>query len=191
MNVKNKYFKLNKIELIIYFIYLLNIMGYFTTFDGLLHSDLPLPSKIEKLINGLSNTRRMARVIDGYGIEGEYYVDGTEEDDNIININIPPSTQPSLWCCWFYNIDKQNIEWNGFEKFYDYVHWMKYILEIIDNMTDCKFNGTIKWNGQNDDDFGEIQVINNEIIQHEKIKKALKTQTIREIWIKMRNKMLK
>ena len=89
---------------------------------------------------------------DIYGVDGEYFVGGggfagQDRDDSIIDYNTPPGQfgsiadvdrysinykriingecQPSLWLQW--EITNENtLEWDGGEKFYSYVEWLKY-----------------------------------------------------------------
>ena len=104
-------------------------MGYTTDFEGFITSFKPLPKKIEELINGISSTRRMARDIKNYGIEGEFYI--RNDKLGVIDTNKPPQTQPGLWCNWIYDSSNYRIRWNGTEKFYNYVEWLEYLLNII------------------------------------------------------------
>ena len=113
-------------------------MGYTTDFDGEVKTDRPVDDKTYELINGLNRTRRMKRKIEGYGVEGEFYFNpdsnscGQDWDDpTIVDSNNPPRTQPGLWMQWKMNSDKQTIEWDGGEKFYDYIEWMVYLIDKI------------------------------------------------------------
>ena len=119
-------------------------MGYSTYFDGQFDLDKPLDDETYELLRKLNYTRRMARNIEGYGVEGEFFVDGEDEDEDtpfsghgqketedIIDYNRPPSTQPGLWCQWVPTEDKLHIEWDGGEKFYEYIGWIEYIIEKI------------------------------------------------------------
>jgi hypothetical protein len=36
---------------------------------------------------------------------------------------------PGFWCDWVPTPDMQGIEWNGNEKFYDYVEWLELIIK--------------------------------------------------------------
>ena len=143
-------------------------MGYTTDFDGEVKTDRPVDDKTYELINGLNRTRRMKRKIEGYGVEGEFYVDpdplscGQDfENPNVIDSNNPPSTQPGLWLQWKMMDDRQTIEWDGGEKFYAYTDWMEYIIDKILAPAGYKVNGTIAWSGEEVGDNGEIIVVDN------------------------------
>src|SRR5574337_684850 len=99
-------------------------MGYSTDFFGSFELNKPLDADTLKFLQKFNETRRMARKLGReYGVEGEFYVDGTgdfgqERDATVIDGNRPPSTQPGLWCQWRPTDDGTAIEWDGGEKFY-------------------------------------------------------------------------
>ena len=124
------------------------------------------------------------------GVEGEYYVipdsvpkswleeepvfgahadkDGmyTEKygqirDKSIVEYDWPPSTQPGLWCQWTF--DKDGIEWDEGEKFYNYVDWLKYLIANFLEPNGHTVNGTVRFRGEDFDDVGEITVKNNDV----------------------------
>jgi len=144
-------------------------MGYTTDFNGRFYLDKPLDDDTFNLLRGLAKTRRMKRNVKDYGIEGEFYFNpddfensGQTEDKTIINYNSPPSTQPSLWLQWIPTEDKQHIEWDGGEKFYNYVEWLEYIIEKILKPRGYVLNGKVEWEGE-DGDNGVILVVDNKI----------------------------
>lgn len=98
-----------------------------------------------------------------YGVEGEYYVEGDE--NNIIDYNNPPSTQPSLWCQWV-PVERDGehyIEWDGSEKFYNYVDWIVYIIDKILTPRGYSLTGDVKWQGERGSDFGLISINENTV----------------------------
>lgn len=144
-------------------------MGYTTDFNGRFYLDKPLDDNTFNLLSGLAKTRRMKRNVKDYGIEGEFYFNpddfensGQTEDKTIIDYNSPPSTQPSLWLQWIPTEDRQHIEWDGGEKFYNYVEWLKYIIEKILKPKGYVLNGKVEWEGE-DGDNGVILVVDNKI----------------------------
>lgn len=159
-------------------------MGYTTDFNGSLKlSKTATPEQIA-YINTFSGTRRMVRNVNrlqelfgekhglpevGYGKEGEFFCmdDGNSgqsfDNDSIIEYNQPPSTQPSLWCQWVLTEDGEYLEWDGGEKFYEYVKWLEYMVENFFKRWDIQLNGKIKWQGEDMDDRGIIVVENNVI----------------------------
>lgn len=161
-------------------------MGYDTDFSGEFKLNRKLNKKVKTLINGISQTRRMKRdveklakrlkiskkkCIEKYGSDGEFYFDpkdinnlGQNKTEDIIDYNMPPGRQPSLWCQWCYDENSKSICWDGGEKFYDYIEWIKYIVEyIIKPQKIYKLNGVVTWYGEEETDKGTITIKDNEI----------------------------
>jgi hypothetical protein len=161
-------------------------MGYDTVFGGsieVVFKDKKNRDEAAELINGLARTKRVARdltkveehlpkPVNEYGVQGELFFP-TEEwpwwsccgqtygDPSVADLNIPPVTQPGLWLQWIANPSedddtKMSIVWDGNEKFYDYVEWMKYIVSKIIAPRGGMANGYIECCG---DDCLEIMVI--------------------------------
>ena len=118
------------------------------------------------------------------GVEGEYYVGGNQKQNlqqattqdqipdifsgsgqahikDIIDYNMPPSTQPGLWCSWAPSDDGMGIEWNGGEKFYHYIEWIEYIIKNFLKPWGYTVNGVVRWQGEESDDIGVIEVEDN------------------------------
>lgn len=95
---------------------------------------------------------------DYYGKEGEFFV-GNDEVTGVTDYNRPPSTQPSLWCQW--DVAEDRLFWDGGEKFYSYVDWLKYIIENFFKPWGIVANGSITWSGEDSSDFGKIVVTDN------------------------------
>lgn len=144
-------------------------IGYSTDFEGEFKLNKPLDKKLHKYLIKFNETRRMKRNVSKvYGVEGEFYVDGTgmagqDIDKSVIDGNEPARTQPSLWCRWKPNEDGTAIEWDGGEKFYDYVDWIIYIIDKILAPNGYVLNGEVKYQGEDIDDRGKIVIINNEV----------------------------
>jgi hypothetical protein len=144
-------------------------MGYTTDFNGKFALNKPLDDDLYNFLIKFSETRRMARNVDPkYGVEGEFYVDGKggfgqAHEDNIIDNNRPPKTQPGLWCQWVPTEDKMFITWDGGEKFYQYIEWLLYIIENFLAPKDYVLNGEVEYEGESRDDFGKIVVKDNEV----------------------------
>lgn len=115
---------------------------------------------------------------------------GQKEDASILNYNDPPGQiscgrddnfmnklmdnrerikkglcQPGLWCQWVIesNNDGDVLMWDGGEKFYDYVPWLKYLINHFFEKWGVKLNGTIEWTGEDPKDMGKIIVNDNEV----------------------------
>ena len=151
-------------------------MGYTTTFTGHLSFNKKPSKALKAYINNFSKSRRMKRDINKIkqsdanwqkncfkgklGTEGEYYI-GNDEN-SIVNYNMPPSTQPSLWCDWIIN-DEDELVWDGIEKFYNYKEWMEYLIENFFEGDEYVLNGEIEFQGEYKEDHGFIVVKDNQV----------------------------
>jgi len=111
---------------------------------------------------------------DVYGKDGEYYV-GDEDRLGVIDYNCAPGQkqlfgetdgQPGLWCQWEINEDG-NLAWDGNEKFYAYIEWLKYLIENFFNDWGVLLNGEIEWQGEEMSDRGKIVVTNSVVETYE------------------------
>lgn len=162
-------------------------MGYTTDFTGRFDLDRPLSPEHAAYLDKFSDTRRMQRdakrterrddpvraaVGLPVGVEGGYFIGavgfaGQEEvglfkrvpeANDIIEYNNPPKGQPGLWCQWVPTEDGRGIEWNGAEKFYAYVEWLRYLVEHFLTPWGYRLSGTVEWQGEESSDFGRIVV---------------------------------
>lgn len=156
-------------------------MGYTTDFKGQFNLNIYLDDQTYRFLNKLSTTRRMKRDVsklpdhgfekygfDSWGKEGEFYVDGgglagQDREESILDYNQEPSTQPGLWCDWIPTEDGAYIEWNGGEKFYNYIEWLKYIIKRVLSPRGYVLSGMVEWQGEDPSDFGQIKVEDNKI----------------------------
>ena len=74
--------------------------------------------------------------------------------------------QPGLWCQWVVqsnedDVEGQQLEWDGDEKFYEYIAWLKYLITNFFEPWNVKLNGEIEWFGESNDDRGKIVVTDN------------------------------
>lgn len=127
-----------------------------------------------------------------YGKDGEFFVGGKgwagqDHDDSIIDHNTPPGqlsynemsefndrysenqnrivngySQPGLWCQWRFT-DETTLEWDGSEKFYNYIQWLKYLINNFFEEWGIKLNGEVSWIGEDSSDKGKIVVENNKV----------------------------
>lgn len=91
---------------------------------------------------------------------------GEWQSETIINHNDPPSTQPGLWNSWTPSADSKGIEWDGMEKFYNYVKWLKYIIKNFLIPWGYTLDGTVNFQGEDRDDRGSIVVTDNIVSVH-------------------------
>lgn len=153
-------------------------MGYTTEFEGSFDLDKPLKPAHAEYLRTFSETRRMQRnpvvaakmpdpireaVSLPIGEDGGFFVGGKghmgqNDDSSIINYNHVPAGQPGLWCKWAPNEDGTAIVWNGAEKFYNYIEWIVYLIEKFLQPWGYCVDGTVRWQGEEPDDLGCIEV---------------------------------
>ena len=144
-------------------------MGYTTEFEGKFYFDKPLDTETYQFLKALSETRRMKRNVGPeYGEEGEFYVHGKgmmgqDDEENIVDHNSPPWTQPGLWCQWTPSPCGLYLEWDGSEKFYHYVEWLHYIANKILKPRGYALTGKVNWQGEDSSDKGTITAVKSEI----------------------------
>jgi hypothetical protein len=156
-------------------------MGYTTDFYGQLETDWTMKQEHVDYINTFCSVRHMQRnaaIAETFpdpvrlaaglpiGIDGGYYVGNTNDygqdmDASVKNGNQPPAGQPGLWCQWELVDNGQYLTWDGGEKFYNYVEWLRYLIEHFFEPWGYKLNGEIEWQGEERDDMGLIKVENN------------------------------
>jgi hypothetical protein len=143
-------------------------VGYTTDFYGQFDITPPLSGEDHEFLTKFAGTRRMKRACSTalYGIEGEFYVEGEGyrgqgDDLTVVDHNRPPSTQPGLWCQWVPNEDGTAIVWDDGEKFYEYVPWIKYLIDKILAPRGYVLNGVVDWVGEDRMDQGRIKIVNN------------------------------
>jgi len=73
-----------------------------------------------------------------------------------------PDGVPGLWCGW--EINEDELYWDGNEKFYNYVEWLRYLIKNFFSPWKIILNGEISWVGESSDDLGKIIVTDNEIV---------------------------
>jgi len=147
-------------------------MGYTTDFTGKFFVSPAMHGSLITFLKKFADTRRMGRRDlneEVYGPEGAYFVGGggefgQAEDARVINNNRPPKGQPGLWCQWVPTDDGTAIEWDGGEKFYDYIEWLAYIMRHFLIPNGYILNGTVCWFGEERSDTGNI-VVNNNVIR--------------------------
>lgn len=158
-------------------------MGYTTDFDGEIKVEPPLNEHEVQFLEDFTGSRRMARGKGPLFAEpGDDFGQGDPYGD-VLDHNNPDPDQPSLWCHWEASADGQFIGWDGGEKFYYSVEWMKYYIERLfgpgarayidahlDNHPALKhftcdhvLNGTIMAQGEESDDRWDLIITDNVI----------------------------
>jgi len=110
-------------------------MGYSTDFYGQFDLNQKLDSETHEFLKNFNEMRH---------------------DDEVL---------PGHYCQWIPTDDGMTIEWDGGEKFYYYVEWLEYLIKNILKPKDYIVNGTVKFQGEEDNDFGNIIVENNVVRQ--------------------------
>lgn len=124
-----------------------------------------------------------------YGNEGEYFAHGDiGYDPAVLDHRTPPGQisydiitksdeqrienekriesgkcVPGQWCNWMIldNSGKHYLTWDGGEKFYNYIPWLKYLINHFFERWGIKLNGEISWFGEQRSDLGKIIVKDN------------------------------
>jgi uncharacterized protein (TIGR02996 family) len=115
-----------------------------------------LPDPVREAV-GLPLGEEAAYFVGGRGFMGQ------DDDESVLSHNYPPKGQPGLWCQWEPNKDSTAIVWSGAEKFYDYVEWLRYLIEHFLQPWGYVLNGDVKWEGEIAEDRGVITVKDNEV----------------------------
>ena len=177
-------------------------MGYTTVFKGSFTLQLFLNEAQRTFLLKLSQTRRMKRnperLTDIYasavglthlGTEGEFFVGGAgfagqEHTADNIDHNNPPGKQPGLWCHWIPNADGSKLEWDGGEKFYEYVEWLRYIISNFLRPWGISGNGQVLCSGEHPGDVSMIRIANGKVnhwfLQPKDIEE--RGEELREMW---------
>jgi hypothetical protein len=69
----------------------------------------------------------------------------------------------SAYCQWVPRADGTAIEWDGGEKFYDYVPWLERIIERFLKPWGRVLSGSVAWQGESGEDQGVIHVKENRV----------------------------
>jgi hypothetical protein len=103
-------------------------MGYTTDFIG--HIDVAPSLNHDEIayLTAFTDSRRCERPGGTYAVPGNPRAeDPSSFPDN--SYNRPAARQPGLWCDWVPCWDGCCLAYNGVEKFYDPVAWLRYLIE--------------------------------------------------------------
>lgn len=114
-------------------------MGYSTDFDGALtvSGDNAALDKFDVWMDELCETR--------HGGDWEVW-----------------AGYPGFYCQWVFDRKTCTIEWDGGEKFYEYIEWLEFVLRKC-NELNLSADGKISWQGDGHQDRGKITVKKNQI----------------------------
>jgi len=118
-----------------------------------------------------------------YGDQGEFVIGtgmfGQDHDPSIEDYNRPPSSQPGLWCKW--EVVDGELQWDGREKFYDYIEWLEYMIEKFFKPWGIVLDGSINWQGEAHSDRGTIFCVSNKVTTQEGGAKDIPTPEVAEV----------
>lgn len=88
--------------------------------------------------------------------------------ESVIGIGREVVEAPDGYCQWELTDGYTSLQWDGGEKFYDYIKWLEWICAhfVKDGI---KLNGSVQWQGEEIGDVGIIRVKDNNVIT-EKLK---------------------
>lgn len=115
-------------------------MGYTTRFEGELKLNRPLTVREFRDIQDMNDDPKMC----------EHYT-GT------------PDTIPEAYMQWIPNKYGEAIVWDGGEKFYNYIHWLRWLIKHYLKPRDLVLNGELTWRGEEMDDIGTLTVVDNKV----------------------------
>ena len=81
----------------------------------------------------------------------------------------PRNGFPGCWCQWVIvkdDVSEDSLVWDECEKFYNYVEWLEYLIENFFKPEGYVLNGSVGFQGEDSDDFGTIEVVDNVVTQH-------------------------
>ena len=110
-----------------------SVMGYNTEFEGEFTLSKPLDGETYNVLKALADSRH-----DEKGM-------------------------PSIWCQWVVGNDRKSIRWDGGEKFYGYIGWIKYINIKYLLPKGILLNGDVAFQGEQPKDGGRIVATNGKI----------------------------
>lgn len=110
-------------------------MGYNTDFDG--------SFKLNKRIEPMHQ-----KILDNYASDDSRGAD---------------PQAPDSYCQWVVSSDGMSIEWDGGEKFYEYVEWITYLVDNLIKPWGYVLNGEVAWDGEERGDIGTIVIKDNEV----------------------------
>ncbi|HET8663552.1 MAG TPA: hypothetical protein VFM08_04485 [Nocardioides sp.] len=103
-------------------------MGYTTDFLGHVDINPPLTDAEQEYLTAFRLSRRFDRPDGPYAVPGNPYVDERDFVDSDTYSRVAPG-QPQLWCQWEACWDGCCLSWDGHEKFYRPVEWLRYLID--------------------------------------------------------------
>ncbi len=101
-------------------------MGFSTDFVGHIDIEPRLNDAEIEYLTAFFQSRRCLRNGDPYEVPGNPRAESSEEIGELYNIRAPG--QPNLWCDWTVCWDGCCLAWNGTEKSYSMIPWLRYLI---------------------------------------------------------------
>jgi hypothetical protein len=156
-------------------------MGYTTDFIGHVDIEPALNQDETEYLEAFSLSRRFARAGGPYEVPGNPMA-ALEEERETVDVDtynrIAPG-QPQLWCQWVPCFDGCCLAFDGHEKFYRPVEWMRYLIQhflmpgaaasrtglpIFEHFTfDHRLDGLVVGCRRDTKELFAIEVVNNEV----------------------------
>lgn len=77
----------------------------------------------------------------------------------------PPEDGPGSYCQWIATTDGRGIEWDGNEKFYNYVEWLQWLIDKRLTPWGISIVGEVRFQGEDPDDRGLLFVKNGKVVK--------------------------
>lgn len=154
-------------------------MGYTTEFTGSFKINTVLAPAHREYLTAFARTDRIKRdegradllpdpIRKAAGLpigpDGGYYVgEYLPGDPSVVDMAEAPWGQPSTYCQWVPTEDGTEIRWDEQEKFYEYVEWLEYLIKHFLHRWGYALNGSVSWQGEDEEDKGVIVVTDNEV----------------------------
>ena len=106
-------------------------MGYTTDFVGHIDIEPALNQDETEYLTAFSMSRRFARPEGPYAVPGNPMaaLDEERESVDIDTYNRVATGQPQLWCQWVPCLGGCCLAFNGHEKFYEPIAWLRYLIQ--------------------------------------------------------------
>lgn len=88
---------------------------------------------------------------------------------------------PYSYCQWVVCGKEDAIGWDGGEKFYDYIPWIKWIVNQYLEPLGYKVNGEVTWFGEDKSDQGKIVITDNVVEVYEVQVLYVKRATMKKV----------
>lgn len=104
-------------------------MGFSTDFVGHIDIDPPLNDDEIEYLTAFAESRRFRREGGPYDVPGNPIAERMDDGPHGEDYNVPGDGQPNLWCDWQVCWDGCCLAWNGTEKSYSMISWLRYLID--------------------------------------------------------------